>query len=675
MRKRYWVVGLLFISFHSAIGQFENFKVTAKKTASIPVIDGVLNEEAWEKAPFICDFIQFEPKKGEPESVKTVLKIVYDDTYIYFGYSCLDPDPEKLVLGTRRDGLQMGVDSVDVALDTFDDKRSGYYFRTNPLGVQHDGRISDNGRVADTNWDGTWKSAGAILKEGWSAEMAIPFATMKFKPGKNQRWGLQAARYFPRNFEKSFWTGPLEDYRPMSVCGSILGLDLVDSSKNLAVIPHVRSRVQERTPSRLDGGLDASYDFSQFASGYLTVNPDFATVEADQEQVNLTRFELNLPEKRNFFLEDDDIYQQKFRLFYSRRIADIYGGAKFYGKSGPYAISALSVQTKESGYEGDSANFSVFRMKRDIFESSSIGFLAVNRLEEGKARGAFGLDIFNYISDTLRFQGQLAASYGANGKNDLALFLGPSYDTNTLHLHLSYSYLGLYFGENANAAGFIREDNRHELDSAFNKTFWLKKWGLNRIKYSSSYNIYWGIDRVMRSWAFSQGISADWQNKLSLGVKHEQDYKLYEKEFWNAATTVEVGYNTREWRSASLSYEFGKNFDSEYNLLSANLRQYVTQDLSCEYRLSKLYLSPDPQRKTTWIHVLVANQYFTKDLYLKLFYQINSAIEKQNIQVVFAYRFQPPFGLIQLAYQKGTGRFGEAGTQGHTLFVKLAYVF
>jgi len=133
VKKRRWIVVLLLFSFHSAFGQFENFKVTAKKTASAPVIDGFLNEEAWENAPFISDFIQFEPKKGEPESVKTILKILYDDTHIYFGYYCFDPEPEKLVLGTRRDGLTMGVDSADVALDTLDDKRSGYYFRTNPL--------------------------------------------------------------------------------------------------------------------------------------------------------------------------------------------------------------------------------------------------------------------------------------------------------------------------------------------------------------------------------------------------------------------------------------------------------------------------------------------------------------------------------------------------------------
>ena len=136
-----------------------------------------------------------------------------------------------------------------------------------------------------------------------------------------------------------------------------------------------------------------------------------------------------------------------------------------------------------------------------------------------------------------------------------------------------------------------------------------------------------------------------------------------------------MGYNTREWQQVFGSYQFGRNFDSDFTLVTAGVQQNITRDLSLEYSLSKLDLTPDPNNESTWIHILVANQYFTKDLYLKLFYQINTSIDKKNVQVTFAYRFQPPFGLVQVAYQKGTAEFGEVGTQGHTLFLKLAYVF
>jgi hypothetical protein len=183
------------------------------------------------------------------------------------------------------------------------------------------------------------------------------------------------------------------------------------------------------------------------------------------------------------------------------------------------------------------------------------------------------------------------------------------------------------------------------------------------------------VDKTLRSWKVYQSLTFDLRNKFSLLVHHNQEYKLYEKEFRNHRTKAEVGYNTREWQSAAVGYEFGKNFDSDFSLITGRIQQKITQGLSLEYNLTKLHLDPDPDNESTWIHVFRLHQFFTKDLYVKLFFQTNSAIDKQNIQVVFVYRFQPPFGLIQLAYQKGTAEFGERGEQGHTLFLKFAYVF
>ena len=671
------LLGILFFS-ELIFCQAKEFKIYALKTNNQPLIDGILDEDVWQKAPSVSDFIQFVPDNGEPASLKTVAKILYDDKYIYVSFLCFDPEAEKIEFGTsKRDGLssQSGTDSVCVMLDTLNDDRSCYYFRTNMLGVQHDGRVGDNGRVADTNWDGIWKSAGARTEEGWSAEMAIPLETVKFLPGKNRTWGIQFSRYLPRRREQTFWTGPLEDYRKISVYGDLTGLDLKGASKKLEIIPHIISKAQEEEKTDFEGGLDARYALSQLISGHLTLNPDFATVEADQEQINLTRFELHLREKRNFFLEGAWIYQQGIRLFYSRRITDIYGATKLYGKPGGYEIGLLTAQTKEEDEEGGSANFSVFRLKRDIMKSSTLGFLAANKLVNGRNQGAFGLDTSLYFSKTFKFAGQLAMSYGKGNKSDLALSLIPSYDSATFHIHLRYSYLGMHFGDNANSIGFIRDDNRHELDSAINKTFWLKKGVLDRIAYNSNYNIYWGMDKTLRSWDVFQGLTFEFKNKFSFGIRRRQEYKLYEKEFRNHSSILELGYNTREWQSVSLSYEFGKNFDSDFTLLRGLIRQNITQDFSFDYILTKLSRSPDPNNQSTWIHVLRATQFFTKDLFLKLFYQINSAIDKRNIQVVFVYRFQPPFGSIQVAYQKGTAKFGEIGTQGHTLFLKWAYVF
>ena len=291
-----------FLSAGWILGQSREFRVRAVKIEGDVIIDGVLDEEIWDKAPVVSDYIQFEPNRGAPASVRTEARILYDNTHIYFGFVCYDPDPDKIVLGTsRRDQLLMGTDSVTVTLDTYHDKRTGYYFRTNIRGVQHDGSISDNGRVADVNWDGIWKSAGAKTEYGWSAEMAIPLATIKFKRGKDQTWGFQTSRYFPRNLEKSFWFGPVEDYRKMSEMGILAGLDLEQTGNKMQIIPHVLTRLQEKNRAEFEAGLDARYDFTPSLSGHLTVNPDFATVEADQEQINSDPIRTQSSRKEKFF--------------------------------------------------------------------------------------------------------------------------------------------------------------------------------------------------------------------------------------------------------------------------------------------------------------------------------------------------------------------------------------
>ena len=673
------ILVILMVVFFSILvySQTKDKSISASKTNEALTIDGFLHEPAWQKAETARHFIQFEPKRGEPASVKTVVRVLYDQRYIYFGFDCYDPQPEKIAARiTKRDAELKGDDSVGLTVDTFHDRRTCYLFMTNLLGTQYDGRISDNGRTVDTTWDGVWKSAAQKTDFGWSVEIALDLTSLKYEPGQNKTWGFNAARIVPRKLEVSLWTGPVESPYKVSQFGDLTGLNLSKTQKKYQIIPHSISKLEEGKHSQLEAGLDARYAFSQMVSGHFTLNPDFATVEADQEQINLTRFELRLPEKRNFFLEGSEIYHQRIRLFYSRRIADIYGGLKVYGKEGSYEFSGLSAQTKRVESEGqESANFTVFRLKRDVMKSSTVGLLMANKLVRGKNYGTIGLDTALYFTNTFKFTGQLALSYGDYNRSNIAFFLRPSYDSATFHFHVRYTKLGQNFGDNVNHVGFIRDDNRRELDSALSKTFWLKKWVLERLRYRSNYNIYWGLNGTLRSWQIDEELEMDLQNKVSIEVSHTQEYKLYEKGFRNHRTQLELGYNTREWQSAEITYSFGRNFDLDFRLWEVEFNYKLSQDFSLEYSLTRLVYEPDPEKESTWIHVIRATNYFTKDLFLKVFYQINSAIDKKNIQVLFVYRFQPPFGLIQLAYQKGTARFGERGTQGHTLFLKIAYMF
>jgi len=667
----------LLCSFLSAQLKWKNKHISAQKTDAPIKVDGLLDERAWSEAPKAADFIQFEPDKGSPASERTIVSVLFDDRFIYFGFWCYDSESNKVAARmTKRDSDIRADDSVYVMMDTFHDQRTCYYVCTNPLGTQWDGRITENGRTNDSTWDGIWRSAVQRTDFGWTAEFAVDLSSIKYEPGEGKIWGLNLGRGIPRKLEFSFWTGPLESAYKVSQFGELTGLDLEKAAKKIQVIPHIISKAEEGEKTTAEMGLDARYAFSQAVSGNLTVNPDFATVEADQEVINLTRFETFLSEKRNFFLEGSEIYNQRINLFYSRRISDIYGGAKVYGKVKGYEFQGLTAQTKENQETGESsANFTVFRLKKDVMKSSNIGFTAANKLINGRNWGTAGLDTALYFSDTFKFTGQLAVSYGDTNTDNIAFFLRPSYDTSTFHIHLRYTHLGRNFADNANQVGFIRDDNRRELDSAISKIFFPKKLGLEKIEYESNYNIYWGLDGTMRSWKVDQEVDFDLRNKFSFSLEHHEEFKLYEKEFRNRQSEVGIGYNTREWQHVTFVYSFGRNFDRDFQLLEGNVNFKLTQEFSTSYGIERVLFDPDPEGESTWIHVLRATNYFTNDLFLKLFYQINTVIDKRNIQVLFVYRFQPPFGSIQLAYQKGTGEFGERGTQGHTLFLKFAYMF
>ncbi len=640
-------------------------------------IDGLLNEAAWSRAEVVSDFMQFQPERGRGATVPTRVKIFYDDSAIYFGFENTDLEMDKIAARISKRDADLGEDdAVAIYLDTFADRRAAYFFMTNLLGTQYDGRIADNGLTTDTTWDGVWKSAAVKTETGWTVEIAIELTSLKYRPGAERTWGLGLSRTLPRRLEKSCWQGLVDSPTRVSQFGLLEGLNLEGASRKLQVIPHIVARLEDGREPEAEIGVDARYAITQTVSANLTLNPDFATVEADQEQINLTRFELSLPEKRNFFLEGKEIYNQRIPLFYSRRIGDIYGGAKGYGKAGGFEFSIMTVQTRpDEGLGTESANFSVFRLKKDVFKDSFIGFLAANRLVGGRNTGTAGLDASINFSNTFHLTGQLAMSYGEAKGGNVAFFLRPTIDTPTFHFHVRYTQLGETFGDNANAVGFVRDDNRRELDSALEKTFWIQRSFLEKIRYSSNYNIYWGINGTLRSWQIDETLSFELKNKLALEADFTEEYKLFEEEFRNRQFKFTLGYNTREWQSVKAAYAFGRNFGLAFDLVEGAVNVRPVGDLSIEYGLTRLVFNPDPDRDSTWIHSLRTTYNFTKDLFLKLYYQVNSSIDKTSVQALFVYRFQPPFGLIQFAYQRGSMIFGVAGKRTNTLFLKIAFMF
>ncbi|MEX1258771.1 MAG: DUF5916 domain-containing protein [Gemmatimonadota bacterium] len=659
------------LAINSALPAQQVPSVEAVRADVSPVVDGVLDEPAWSRASRLTEFIQFEPRRGEPAMQPTEAMVLYDSVAVYFGFRLRESGSIQAEL-TRRDADMMTDDAVFVVLDTYSDRQSGYVFAVNPLGTKSDGRIAGDGREVDFTWDGEWTGAAARTAGGWTAEIAIPLSTLRYAAGEGRVWGLNVGRSRRRELEVSFWSGPLETAFRVSGAGLLVGLDLPPPLRRREIIVYGLSRAEQGVKTRWDAGLDARYRLTPAVALDATVNPDFATIEADREQVNLTRFELSLPEKRPFFLEGAELFRQRIRTFYSRRIADLRGGGKVHGKIGPWTIYFLGADEAPGAGEPHSV-YGVSRLQRDVGRSS-LGLTWAGREAGGAGSGSVSLDATLFFSERLGLTAQAIASYGSGASGSHGFFLRPSYDSPTGHFHVRYTELGEGFGDDVNPVGFVQDDDRRELDSAIEKALWPASGPAERIQYLSNYNVYWGQSGVLRSWQVDQSVSVDLRNRWSASVSYTEEFKRFETDFRNRDVGTTIGYNTRALQSASVGYRTGKSFGSDFDLITLAAAVKPTDSSALEYELERLVLDPDPADQTTWIHVVRGNVYFTPDLYLQLFYQNSTRLDRHNVQTVFVYRYRPPFGAIQIAFQRGTAAFGQASSQGNTLFLKVSGV-
>jgi len=660
------------------------FIFRAGRLETAPAVDGVIDPAEWRGAGRVEGMIQIAPGFGEPSPFPTVVQLGFNERALYIAFSCTDSEPGRIAASiTARDGDIDDVDdSVAVLLDTFDDDHTGYYFVTNLLGTQLDGRLADNGRTADSRWDTSWLSAAARTANGWSAEIEIPFNALKYRHGDDQTWGVNFMRTVPRRLERSTWAGPVESSARVSQAGTVTGLMLPrEDSKRWELIPYALGTAESGGGTDFEFGGTARYRVSSSLLAEATINPDFAIIEADVETINLSRFELSVEEKRPFFLEGNDRFSQRIRQFYSRRIGEIPWGAKLSGTVGKTDFIVLGAQSDPAGEtegadpdDGD-AMYTVGRLQQGVFGSSNIGLLVANRRYGGEDTGSIGLDSTLFFTKTLGMTAQFIRVHGGKNDGGLAWFVRPAFDSSTTHFHVRYTNLDRGIKEAFNTTGFLRDDNRREFDTNFSRTFWWEDRMVERVRARVNYNRYWGQDNVLRSYDLDTGVTVQFTNRWRVDLDHSDEFERFEEDFHNRITTAGVGYDTRVGRSVKLVIGDGTNFNSDLRLYGAEGQFRITDRWNASYVLTRLLLDPDPDGETTWIHVFSSDYYFTNDLYVKLFLQTNSAITKENVQSLFVWRFKPPFGSLQVAYQKGTSELGVESEQGDTLFMKVSWVF
>jgi hypothetical protein len=433
--------------------------VSAHRVATPISIDGTLDEAVYASTPAIGGFVQQEPNEFQPATERTEAWIFFDDRSIYVSARCWETAPDRRVANEmRRDTNQLRQnDTFAVLFDTFHDKRNGYLFYANSIGGFADSQITDEG-PPNVDWNTVWSVRTAEFEGGWTIEMAIPFKSLRYAPGREQTWGLNLRRVVRWKNEWSYLgqvPRALTTFRGMlkvSSAGTLTGLEAPTGTRTIEIKPYALGSVStDRTTqppvggdSTFNAGGDLKYGITQNLTADLTVNTDFAQVEVDEQQVNLTRFNLFFPEKRDFFLEGAGTFAFAGRasaglaagsgdtpyLFFSRRIGldggrevPLVVGGRVTGKAGKLTVGALNVQTgNETAVNVDSANHTVLRVKRDILGRSYVGGMVTHRTATPGRVGSndgVGVDSSFGFYQNVRVDGYVAAtrSEGRDGDN------------------------------------------------------------------------------------------------------------------------------------------------------------------------------------------------------------------------------------------------------------------
>ena len=467
-------------------------RVTAVRISEPIVVDGTLDEAAWALAGPAVDFYQQFPDEFGPATERSEVRFLFDDDMLYIGAMMYDREPGRLIIDSlRRDFSNFQSDSFLIVLDTFLDRRTGYGFATNAGGAQRDVQATDNGRRNDANWDGAWLTRSKVIENGWSTEIAVPFKTLRFPPGL-QEWGLNLQRVIRRKNEFVTWSPVPRQFShyAVSYAGLLTGITGVESGSDLRITPFTTGQFQKGPGTgRWDGDGDAGVDLKWGVTSSLLLDAsyrtDFSQVEADEQQINLTRFSLFFPEKRQFFLESPASFQvglsavetQRRDLvpFFSRRIGlsasgqpiPVIGGVRLTGRAAGNGIGLLSMQTDE--FDGDpGANFTVARVRRDLAGTAAIGGFYFGRETSGSRsfNRVTGLDLRLAPRPALEIEAFAMRSETDAGPGDWAGRTSFVMDTNAHRARMGLVHVGDAFRHDL---GFVRRRGIATLFGAYER--------------------------------------------------------------------------------------------------------------------------------------------------------------------------------------------------------------
>jgi len=683
--------------------------VSIRKAQDKIKVDGILDEVTWQNADLAKDFYLVFPVDNDFPISKTEARMTFDDDFLYFGIICYDPNEgPHIVESLKRDWDFRPTENISIYVDPFDDRTNGFNFSLSPLNVQREGLISASVEIS-TDWDNKWYSEVTDHDDRWVAEIAIPFKTLRYKDNLTN-WNIQFLRNDVKNNQRSAWTAVPQQYRSnnLAFAGKLLWKDPPPPAKmNISLIPYVSGQLtrdyeaNENWDPQVKSGFDAKIAVSSALNLDLTFNPDFSNVEVDQQVVNLQRFELFFPEKRQFFLENSDLFSKSgfppSRPFFSRRIGiaedtagnniqvPIIFGARLSGKlNKDWRIGAMNMQTKEMqgvilpGSENENEgsnltgqNYTALVLQRKLWARSNIGGIFVNRQatnynssDTTNSTSAFnrvaGVD-FNFASydDVWASSIYFHTSFDPVAKKN-ALAHGAYLGYSTRHWSLKYYHN--YVGEGYNAElGFVPRKNIFGLGS-----------------FDSNYIIYPKTDKIVTikpgySFDFAlipNGRLADVESNINVGITFQNTSDLsaaisrtytYLFEEFDPTRTDDAeplpANSDYTWYSGvlkytsdarkAISYELITEYGSFYNgskfsfvsNVGYKFRPYGSFFVSAAYNDVQL---PQPYSSSSfWLIGPRADITFTNSLFLTTFVQYNEQADNVNINARFQWRFAP----------------------------------
>jgi len=642
------------------------------------VIDGRLDEPVWARAPVARDFVQQEPIEGAVSTERSEVRVLYDADALYVGGTLYDSDPRGgIVNELKRDFATYDGDTAGVILDTFNKQLENSNFLTNPAGAQRDSQNYDDGRESNANWDAVWWVKTARFDGGWTMEMKIPFKALRFRKQEEQVWGINLLRVIRRKNERTWWSPQPRQFRSFkpSYAGRLTGLGGISPGLNLYVKPFFTSALSNLTLPNLDrrydadGGLDVKYGIGSALTLDLTYRTDFSQVEVDAQQINLTRFSLFFPEKREFFLENQgafrigDTRQQRDLLpFFSRRIGlsaagqpvPILGGLRLTGRQGPLTLGLVNMQTEAFG-DRPGENFAAARVGRDTGTSSIAGFYlgreasgpaGFNRVAGGEVRLKFSqtIDVSGFVMGS-------AASGNLTGAAGRAAF---NMSENRYTGQLSYTNITPQFrndvgffprGDIGLVAWHAAQHFRPDRLSRWVRTFSFGTRG-ERFENSRHEGL---LSRRLRAYAvqeFADGGQLDtavnWHHELLTEPFEVSDGIIIPPgEYQFRQLTPSLSSDRSRWVSGTFAYTGGGFYSGTIRGYSGGLRLRVDEHLatSADYDYNEVDLPEG--RFTTKLARFRIDSSFNTTMFLNAFVQYNSEAHSWLTNVRYRLNYRP----------------------------------